>query len=53
MTELLTTTVLIAALLAALVALVRFARHDTFAGPGTGAVSHDEFGPLSFRRRPA
>jgi hypothetical protein len=53
MTELITTAIVLVALVAAVVALVRFARHDSFAGPGTGAVPHDELGPFTFSRRPA
>ena len=37
-----------------LAALVHFARHDAFGGPGTGHETRDELGgALSFRRRPA
>ena len=41
------------ALLAGIAALIHFARHDSFAGPGTGHQERDELGSLSFRRRPA
>jgi hypothetical protein len=53
MTEILTTIFAAVALLAALATLVRFARHDSFAAPGTGYQPRDEFGPLASRRRPA
>ena len=53
MTELLMTAITVTALLAGLAALVRFARNDRFAAPGTGHQPRDEFGPLCFRRRPA
>lgn len=53
MTEMLTTATLLLALLLGLAALIRYARRDAFAGPGTGHRAADELGPLSFRRRPA
>jgi hypothetical protein len=53
MTEMLTTTALLLALLLGLAALIRYARRDAFAAPGTGHRAADELGPLSFRRRPA
>jgi hypothetical protein len=53
MTDILTAVLATVALLAALATLVRFARHDSFAAPGTGYQPHDELGPLTFRRRPA
>ncbi len=37
------------ALIAGLVALVRYARHDAFAGPGLRSTPHDELG---YRRSP-
>jgi hypothetical protein len=36
-----------------LAALVHFARHDTFAGPGTTRHERDELGSLAYRRRAA
>ena len=36
-----------------LAVMVHFARHDSFAPPGTGYHPRDELGPLSHRRRPA
>ncbi|WP_457111142.1 hypothetical protein [Marmoricola sp. URHA0025 HA25] len=51
-TTLITLTALIA-LLAGLVALVLFARGDSFAGPGTAYRHTDELGPFGFRRRQA
>jgi hypothetical protein len=53
MTEFLTTVLVLAALLAGFAALVRYARTDRFAGPGTGHTQADELGPLAYRRRPA
>jgi len=53
MTEILTATIAVVALLAGFAALIRFARQDSFAGPGTGYQPSDELGPLAFRRRPA
>ena len=53
MTEILTAMIVTVALLAALTTLVRFARHDSFAAPGTGYQPRDELGPLTNRRRPA
>lgn len=38
-----------ALILIVLVGLVRFARHDHFAGPATLAESHDELGSLHTR----
>jgi hypothetical protein len=52
MTETFTTAIAIIALLVGIAALVRFARKDAFAGPGTGYQPRDEFGTLAFRRRP-
>jgi hypothetical protein len=42
----------IAALVAGLVALVSFVRHDRFGGPSIHVHAHDELGTLAFRRRP-
>lgn len=53
MSEILISVIAVLALLAGVVALVRYARRDTFAGPGTGHLSHDELGLFSGRRRPA
>ena len=53
MTEILITAIALMSLLVGLAALIRFARHDTFAGPGTGYRPSDELGPFGFRRRPA
>lgn len=53
MTEILTAALALVALLVGLAALVRFARRDCFAGPGTGHQPADELGPLALRRRPA
>ncbi len=53
MTEILMSTLVLVALLAGFVALIRFARQDNFAGPGTGNQPSDELGPLAYRRRPA
>lgn len=53
MTEILTAVLAAVALVAALATLVRFARHDAFAAPGTGYQPRDEFGLLAHRRRPA
>lgn len=52
MTETLITAIALITLLVGLAALVRFARKDSFAAPGTGYVPRDELGPLAFRRRP-
>jgi hypothetical protein len=52
MTEILSTTVALLALLVGFAALVGFVRHDRFAAPGTGYRPSDELGPLAFRRRP-
>ncbi len=51
--QVLSTVVAVLALLVGLAALVRYARRDGFAAPGTGYVPHDELGPLALRRRPA
>jgi hypothetical protein len=53
MTEIVNNAIAATVLLAALITLVRYARHDSFAAPGTGHQPHDEFGPLAHRRRPA
>ena len=53
MTDILIQVLAFVALAAGLVALVRFARHDSFAGPGTGHAPADELGSLAYRRRPA
>lgn len=53
MTELLTFALAAFVLMAGLTMLVRFARHDSFAAPGTGHQLRDELGPLGPRRRPA
>jgi hypothetical protein len=52
MTEILLTVLVLGALLTGLRALVRFARTDSFAGPGVGYQPSDELGPLAYRRRP-
>jgi hypothetical protein len=52
MTDVLIPSLTLLALLAGLVALIRFARNDGFAAPGTGFEPHDELGPLGHRRRP-
>jgi hypothetical protein len=46
-----TTFTLLIALIALTAALVRYARHDHFAGPGNIAESHDELGSLHSRSR--
>ena len=46
-----TTFALLIALIALTVALVRYARHDHFAGPGNLADNHDELGSLHQRSR--
>ena len=53
MTDILISALALVALLAGFVALVLFARRDSFAGPGTGHLPSDELGPLAYRRRPA
>ncbi|MBW8750766.1 MAG: hypothetical protein JF565_04995 [Propionibacteriales bacterium] len=53
MTEIITTATALLALLAGLAALVLFARHDSFAAPGTGYRPSDELGTFGFRRRQA
>jgi len=49
---LITLTALVAAVIA-VIAMVHFARQDTFAGPGIGHEQRDELGPFSQRRRAA
>jgi hypothetical protein len=46
-----TTFALLIALIALAAALVRYARHDHFAGPGNLADSHDDLGSLHQRSR--
>ena len=46
-----TTFALFIALIALFAALVRYARHDHFAGPGNLADSHDDLGSLHLRSR--
>lgn len=53
MTEMLITTTVLLALLLGIAALIRYARRDAFAGPGTGHRAADELGPFSLRRRQA
>jgi hypothetical protein len=53
MTEILSTAAVLVALLAALGALVLFARRDAFAAPGTGYRPSDELGTFCARRRQA
>ena len=53
MTDILFPALVRLALLAGFAALIRYARADRFAGPGTGHQQADELGPLAFRRRPA
>jgi len=53
MNEMISILLTVAIMLAALATLIRFARHDRFAAPGTGFQPSDEFGPLRDRRRPA
>lgn len=53
MTDILINAIALVALLVGLAALIRYARGDAFAGPGTGYRPSDELGELSFRRRPA
>ena len=53
MTEILMSTLVLVPLLAGFVALILYARQDSFAGPGTGYQPSDELGPLAYRRRPA
>jgi hypothetical protein len=53
MTEILSTVVVVAALIVGLGALVLFARRDAFAAPGTGHRPSDELGSFGFRRRQA
>jgi hypothetical protein len=43
----------VAGMVAGLAALVHFARHDGFAGPGTGYRRSDELSPPGQRRRAA
>lgn len=45
-----TTIALVLVLLALSALLVRYARHDRFAGPATLADDHDELGPVDRRR---
>lgn len=52
MDAILITTTFLIGLVLALAALIHFARHDSFAGPGTGYRPSDELGPLASRRRP-
>jgi hypothetical protein len=40
-------------MIAGLAALVHFARHDSFAGPGNARPERDELGSLAHRRRAA
>jgi hypothetical protein len=40
-------------MLVGLTALVYFARHDSFGGPGTGHSERDELGPFTHQRRAA
>jgi hypothetical protein len=53
MTQILLTVLALGVLATGLLALIHFARTDTFAGPGTGYRPCDELGPLVNRRRPA
>jgi len=53
MSEILISAIAVLVLLAGVVALVRYARRDAFAAPGTGYKQYDELGALGFRRRPA
>jgi hypothetical protein len=53
MNDILISVIAALALIAGLVALVRYARRDAFAAPGTGYRPTDEFGPLTSGRRPA
>jgi hypothetical protein len=50
MDAILITALFLLGLAGGLAALVRFARHDSFAGPGTGHQERDELGLLAFRR---
>jgi hypothetical protein len=52
-TEILSSAIALIALFVGFAALIHFARKDAFAAPGTGYVPRDEFGPLTFRRRPS
>lgn len=53
MTEILTASVVLLALVVGLVALALFTSRDCFAGPGIAHQRVDELGPLDVRRRPA
>lgn len=52
-TEMLSATTAVLALLVGLAVLVRYVRHDSFAGPGTAYRPADELGPFAPRRRQA
>lgn len=45
-----TTFTVLLVLIALTALLVRYARHDHFAGPGNLADDHDELGPVDLRR---
>ena len=45
-----TTLIVLLAFLALAALLVRYARHDHFAGPANLADDHDELGPVDLRR---
>ncbi|HEX2893187.1 MAG TPA: hypothetical protein VHO29_04195 [Marmoricola sp.] len=47
------TVTFLTALVLGLVALVHFARHDTFAGPGVGHRERDELGTATYGREAA
>jgi len=51
MDTLLITLTALAAAVAGVIAMVHFARQDTFAGPGIGHQQRDELGALVTRRR--
>jgi hypothetical protein len=53
MDALLITLTFLVALVLGFVALVHFARHDSFAGPGTGHRERDELGAPTYRRHAA
>jgi hypothetical protein len=53
MDALLVTVTFLIALVLGFAALVHFARHDSFAGPGTGYRERDELGVPTYRRNAA
>lgn len=51
MNEMLTFAIAVVVMVSGLVALIVFARHDRFAGPGTGHITTDELGAVVRGRR--